>query len=562
MWLSQKSNVAKRSLGLLVMVLLVSSLSPAPTAGSDLDWVPADAAGFVRLLPADLLNPLLQEHGAVLNRVKPETQRLFEKNFGLTLPEVKRLTLVFPNIETVKTLFPSGQPAGTSAVLIVTTVKPFDRAKLFQGTVIGGRTKTIQGKAYAFNEALWSALYPINDTTFLFGAEEAVLGLVQQKERKQGRGPLTESLELAAGKSQVVIGLNATVLPPEVAQAVPPPLQPLFQAESVLLAVDLGQTITVNARLAFPKEIQAAEGAQALRAGLAMARQFLAIQGKKLEKELDSKDFGDAIVMLYGLGFLRLYDDFLKDFPLEQKRANLEISIKPEGFPSGIIISSLAAITMLGQNATTTFESVGSVIGGDPPPPANILQIGKALESYHEAKGNYPPPAILAKNGEPLLSWRVALLPYLGEEDLYKQFKLDEPWDSFHNRKLLMRMPKVFAPPFGRNAWKTSYQVFVGPGSVFEGPKGCRKADITDGLATTILLVRVHENEAIAWTKPGDLAFALNRPMPRLTGRYGVQFDALFADGSARSFNKDFPEQRLRALITRNGGEKVTLPEK
>src|SRR6185312_11489838 len=92
------------------------------------------------------------------------------------------------------------------------------------------------------------------------------------------------------------------------------------------------------------------------------------------------------------------------------------------------------------------------------------------LHQYHDAHGKLPPPAITDKAGKPLLSWRVALLPYLEQVALYNQFHLDEPWDSEHNRKLLPQMPKVYActgnapsVPYG-----TFYQAFVGKDCVFE----------------------------------------------------------------------------------------------
>ena len=54
-------------------------------------------------------------------------------------------------------------------------------------------------------------------------------------------------------------------------------------------------------------------------------------------------------------------------------------------------------------------------------------------------------PSNIDAAARPLLELRACrMLPYLGEDALYKEFKLDEPWDSEHNRKLLARMPAVF----------------------------------------------------------------------------------------------------------------------
>src|SRR5262245_326487 len=98
----------------------------------------------------------------------------------------------------------------------------------------------------------------------------------------------------------------------------------------------------------------------------------------------------------------------------------------------------------------------------------NLKQILLAMHNYHDANGHFP-HNILDDNGKPLLSWRVHLLPYLEAENLYKRFKLDEPWDSENNKKLLAEMPDVFRVGFEpKDTTKTYYQAFAGPGKVLE----------------------------------------------------------------------------------------------
>src|SRR5262249_4728386 len=79
----------------------------------------------------------------------------------------------------------------------------------------------------------------------------------------------------------------------------------------------------------------------------------------------------------------------------------------------------------------------------------NLQQIGRAIKSFYEAHHHYPPTVVYVENRKPLWSWRVLILPLLGEEKLYKEFKLEEPWDSPNNSKLLAKRPRVFAPPTG-----------------------------------------------------------------------------------------------------------------
>jgi hypothetical protein len=187
----------------------------------------------------------------------------------------------------------------------------------------------------------------------------------------------------------------------------------------------------------------------------------------------------------------------------------------------------------------------------------NLKQIGLALHSYHDVHGGFPAPAIYGKGLKPLLSWRVAILPYLEQQELYKQFKLDEPWDSPHNKKLLAKMPEVYAPVRGPSKVKggTYYQVFVGDGAGFEPGKSLRIPSFTDGTSNTILVVEA--GQPVPWTKPDDLPYDPNKALPKLGGQFRGHFHALLADGSVHLLSRNANEQTLRGAITRNGGEVI-----
>lgn len=186
----------------------------------------------------------------------------------------------------------------------------------------------------------------------------------------------------------------------------------------------------------------------------------------------------------------------------------------------------------------------------------NLQELMTALWSYHEVNDHFPPARIYDKSGKPLLSWRVLLLPYLEQDDLFAQFHLDEPWDSPHNKPLLAKMPKLYAPPLPdktKEKYATFYQVFVGKGTIFEGREGMSGADITDGTSCTISIVEAAE--AVPWTKPADLPYDAKKPLPKLGGLFDGGFHASLADGSARFISSKVSEQTLRGAITRNGGE-------
>ena len=103
----------------------------------------------------------------------------------------------------------------------------------------------------------------------------------------------------------------------------------------------------------------------------------------------------------------------------------------------------------------------------------NMRQLMLAMLNHESAAGAFPARAIFDKQAKPLLSWRVQMLPYLDQAALYKQFHMDEPWDSEHNRKLIPLMPAEFRNPSGNaGQGKTQYLGVSGKGLMFEGSKG------------------------------------------------------------------------------------------
>jgi Protein of unknown function (DUF1559) len=104
---------------------------------------------------------------------------------------------------------------------------------------------------------------------------------------------------------------------------------------------------------------------------------------------------------------------------------------------------------------------------------------------------------VYGPDGTPLYSWRVLVLPYIEQDELYKEFHLDEPWDSEHNIRLLDRMPRTYRAPTHKRSKlplnHTVCHVIVGPGTPFEGPGGIKLGDFPDGMSNTFLLVEAGE---------------------------------------------------------------------
>lgn len=193
----------------------------------------------------------------------------------------------------------------------------------------------------------------------------------------------------------------------------------------------------------------------------------------------------------------------------------------------------------------------------------NLRQLALAMHNHELAENSLPAAAICDDDGKPLLSWRVRMLPYLGEQDLHAQFKLDEPWDSEHNKKLVEKMPKIFASPGDAVAkpGMTRYLVPTGKGTIFPQPdKATRLAVVSDGLFKTILIVEAEAAKAVPWTKPEDLPVNLDKPHEGLKNARPTGFTAAFADGSVRLIPADVAAKVLAAAFTRSGDEQVEAP--
>ena len=187
----------------------------------------------------------------------------------------------------------------------------------------------------------------------------------------------------------------------------------------------------------------------------------------------------------------------------------------------------------------------------------NLKQIALAFHNHHDTFGQMPNNTY-TKDGNGLLSWRVLILPFIEQAELYKQFKLDEAWDSENNKPLIAKMPKLYAPirVKGKEG-ETFYRGFAGKGALF-GPdngKGLKLTGITDGTSNTAMVFEA--GEATVWTKPDDLPFDVKKPLPKLGGLFDGLSNVAMCDGSVRRIRKDADEKELKKLIGHNDGEVI-----
>jgi hypothetical protein len=201
----------------------------------------------------------------------------------------------------------------------------------------------------------------------------------------------------------------------------------------------------------------------------------------------------------------------------------------------------------------------------------NLRQIGLGVLNFADANAALPAAYSVDEEGKPLLSWRVHILPYIEERALYERFKLDEPWDSEHNRALIPLMPQVYrSPNSSLEPGKSNYlavrvekAMLTPPRDGDKGremPRGIGFESITDGTSNTILAVEVTDEKAVEWTRPDDFVPSMRNPLEGLTGLRPGGFNALFGDSHVQFISESIDHESLRNLFTRDDGKVVEIP--
>ncbi|MDB5313653.1 MAG: hypothetical protein JWO38_7855 [Gemmataceae bacterium] len=514
--------------GLLTVILIPSDRAaaarpPAPLP-LELQYVPADAAVFLHADAAQLWD------GSIGKAIRAADQKFFEElaaqansMFGATPDAVKSVTLFWPKLKRPQD--------GESFGVVVAFNAPFDKQKLKAGIE---RLSPVRGR---------SSFHTPTDrvAVWLAGLDEEYA----KPRPAEKTGPLTGAIrEAASGKHLLVAASALANLPDEIrGDNLPDQIrafQPLLRAESLTGIVDLDDDLSVQVRVKTSTPAGAVEAEKALGALTSLLREGLAQGTKELGKDAE-KEPGLKDVF----AILKAVEGGLKGAKYETDGTETRATVKvPAALPFG---SAVKAAVVKVRGAAARSQSTN-----------NLKQIVLAMHNYASANNDtFPPAAVVDKKAKPLLSWRVLILPYIEQDALYKQFKLDEPWDSEHNKKLLDKMPKTYAVPgeTGAKANETHYRVFVGNGAAFDKITGPRiPADFPDGTSNTMLVATAAE--AVPWTKPDELTFDPDKDMKKLLGFFpGDVCPVGLADGSVRALSKRISKETLNAAITRNGGE-------
>ncbi len=336
------------------------------------------------------------------------------------------------------------------------------------------------------------------------------------------------------------------------AVAAAPPLPPQFQdflklpdlVSAVLIRANVTTGGTISATLRGTDEAAAAEIERIVNQGLSMGRQMALAQMAAMPRGNDPIQDASAKYMA------RLTGKFFDLLKPVRNGQNVTLSGRNNSGVAGIGV--LIALLLPAVQAARAAAQRNMVQN-------QVKQVLLALLNHEATHRSFPPRAIMDKDGKPLLSWRVAILPYVDEISLYKQFHLDEPWDSPNNKPLIAKMPAIFHDSARPIDGKTTLLAPYGKGLAWDDAHGMmRIRDFADGTSKTIILVQSDEEHAVPWTKPDDLEVDLSKPFDGLAkDRAGGIFMLGFADGHVIGATRNTDPDTMKALFTRDGGEPI-----
>jgi len=518
----------------------------------DLKLVPGNAVAAVHMDLAKLWqSESMKDMRDLLKKAGPKALIELEKRF-------------VPDPTTVETvtgfvMFPKNPGSPPEFAFLISLKKPVEEKALFLSAMPDGETIKKDGINMVVKDDI--GLILMNQGKLIAVGAPSLLPTLG-KNTAPAKGDFARFLKgNAAGLINAAI--NFEPIPKEVFASAPPPFNSIVNGMQYMEAgIAVEKTLRLSTTITYEKEDQAKAALETVKGFAKMGLAEMVEPRKEVEKRVFPKDqvganplsdLPEFLAALAGLAILNEAENLLKNPPITLAGTSLKADYTAPQISSNALIPTTAiAIGMLlpaVQKVREAAQRTSSI--------NNLKQIALAMHNYNSTYGAFPAAAICdKKTGKPLLSWRVAILPYIEQEALYKQFKMDEPWDSEHNLKLAKNMPKIYFHPKANKPGddKTHYRLFYGKGAAFELNKTTQINNITDGLSNTLMAVEAEE--PVVWTNPNDLAFDPTKALPKMLSIDG-KFSAAYCDGSVRTFKMPIDQEILKLLIQKNDGKLI-----
>lgn len=528
----------------------------------DVTFVPADACMIVSLRPGTVV--ARREFRTLVDLLRLDLSRrarALSDRFPIPPEEIEQ-ALVFWESAAGTASGPAGRPtfAPPPSGFVVRTTTQQDWAALVKKLAPRAEEAHHDGQTYlritSGGPIDW-AVYATADKRTLVVAEDVVLrDLIADRNATAPRHPWDDAWnKLPEGQARIAIDARwlrrqiarSRAVPPHAAVLALDTFSPLYEkAESYaagIVSTDRSVAIDLVAVAGSPEK--AGEVAETLQAVLTLTRNTVRGLRRDTDGPGPNSEARDWL--------LEAADSLVAQTKVETSQAFVRV----HGESSVDLAEGVRLLVPAVKSAQVAAHRTESVL--------NLKRIGLAFFNYNSVAHHFPASINQDKGGFPY-SWRVAILPYLeGHEylELYGQYHFDEPWDGPNNRKLLDRMPRIYAYPAHDGSptsqSHTSYFLPAGPSTIGGVVGGARIEQITDGTSNTILAVEAIRE--IPWTKPEDIPFDPKAPPPEMGGFTPDGFNAVFADGSVHFLKNTINPSVLKALMTQDGGEVVSVDQ-
>lgn len=519
-------------------------IAPAVAAAQPIatPMIPADAVGAFFFFPQEVLKtPELK-----LMPIEIADAWLTE-NVGIKLAD----------IESVRGYTGIPGPLGPNFGMLIKLNAELDATRINRDRFAGPAEKVGELTAIPLRDMPGSYLHRVDPKTYVIATIDMLSPMVTSNGKT---GPMAEMLAGRSRTSPLVLAAAMEPIRPMVEQAaaagaipaaVPPPLNNLRKFPSLAKGVVTEMSPMGNRSeivVVANNDVDAKELQLILQDGMSFGRDMAILQAMQ---QVQGEDAVSQATRSY---FQRLANEIVT--MLQPQLDGDELTIRLEGIQtgyasSGVMVGLLLPAVQAAREAARRTNSMN-----------NMKQILLAMHIYHDAMQKFPDARARNADGKLMLSWRVALLPYLEEGDLYNQFHLDEPWDSEHNLKLVAKMPRVYADPsvpvLPGTEGLTNYHVPFGDGLLFDAKGPTHFRDVTDGTSNTIAVFEAAR--PVPWTMPEDAEISEANPAANLSRLRAGIFQVGFADGSVQVLPQTIDAMTLWSLFTRAGGEVVNRP--
>jgi type II secretory pathway pseudopilin PulG len=529
---------------------------PSADAGSsatiETKYVTPNAAAIVVLRPAQIMKSPMSEMLPVE---------------VATAAGLKYLGIDPANVEEALAFVDLSNPVAPAYGLTLKLVAPIRGSDIPEQLRAHTVRDQLAGKAYLKSaQPMLPSFFAPNGQTLVVAPDEVLRRLVEAPAGTKS-GPIVELAQKTPAGNDLFAAINVTSLRPLVQmglaqsrEPIPPQAKPFLEALNLIDSAELTFNLSnagTTSLVAHANDEPAAEQIEKLLADAVaqykeqMTASFAEKKTSEDPVERAAAQYGERISGRWTQTFMPVREGadlvfFRVDGSNSQQQQLVSVAI------IGILVALLLPAVQAAREAARRNQSLN-----------NLKQVVLASMNYYDKYGKNPPYATFSDDGKPLLSWRVHVLPFMGEEKLYNEFHLNEPWDSEHNRTLINRMPNTFQNPNLAEPGQTNYLAVLGKECIFDGTEeGTTLRQITDGTSNTVMFLEADSSHAVPWTKPSDWNYDAKNFKVGLGGLRPGGWLAAFADGSVRFVDNKMDQidaNAVKSLFTRAGGEAVNI---